>query len=165
MKKLIFIRHGKAEEQAIEFTDFERSLTKKGKTVSRKMALELRKKVNSPGTIITSPAFRALETAIIFAEEFEVDPGKIIMDNRIYYKMNFHSLPELLSLVGEDEETVTLVGHNPSFTEVPDILCKHGCDFMPKSGVIGISFNVMTWSEIRRNSGKIEYFLKPEKAL
>ncbi len=161
MKKIIFIRHGKAEEQVLEFTDFERSLTKKGKVISKKMAQELKKKVNSPGIIITSPAFRALETAIIFAGEFEIDPGKIIMDKRIYYNMNFQSLPGLFALVGEDEESVTLVGHNPSFSELPDILSKHGCDFMPKSGVICISFNVMTWSEIRRNSGKIDYFLKP----
>jgi phosphohistidine phosphatase len=165
MKKIILIRHGKAEVQPDEITDFERSLTRKGKVVSKLMAQEFRKKGNSPGVIITSPAFRALETAIIFAEEFEIDPGEIIMNNGIYYKMNFHMLPEILSLVGEDENTVTLVGHNPSFTEIADILCKDGCGFFPKSGIIGISFNVMTWSEIRRNCGKTDYFFKPENVI
>ena len=164
MKKIILIRHGKAEESTQEISDFDRSLTHKGKIVSRMVAEKLRKTENSIGTIITSPAFRALETAIIFAKEFEVDPENIIMSSAIYYKLNFQYLPEILTLIKEDVSSVTLVGHNPSFTEIANTLCKEGCDFMPKSGVIGISFNVMTWSEIRRNSGKMEYFLKPEKA-
>jgi len=164
MKKIILIRHGKAEDSKLEISDFERSLTQKGKIVSKMVAQKLGSKENSPGIIITSPAFRALETAIIFSKEFEIDPGEIIMSSIIYYKLNFQYLPEILSLVEEDESTVTLVGHNPSFTEIANTLCKEGCDFMPKSGVIGISFNVMTWSEIKRNSGKMEYFLKPEKA-
>ena len=36
---------------------------------------------------------------------------------------------------------------------------------MPKSGVAGISFDILTWPEIRQKSGKLEYFLKPEKDL
>ena len=165
MKKLIFIRHGKAEDPAPEISDFERSLTLKGKSISKLMARKLREKENSPGIMITSPAFRALETALIFAGGFGIEPENIIINSNLYYKMNFHYLPELLSLVSENDDTITLFGHNPSFTEIADSLCKEGCDFMPKCGVIGISFNVRTWSEIRRNSGKIEYFLKPEKGL
>ncbi|MCX6320725.1 MAG: histidine phosphatase family protein [Bacteroidia bacterium] len=165
MKKLIFIRHGKAEDPAPEISDFERSLTLKGKSISKLMARKLREKDNSPGIMITSPSFRALETAFIFAGEFGIEPEKIIINSTLYYKMNFHYLPEILSLVSEDTDIITLFGHNPSFSEISDSLCKGGCDFMPKCGVIGISFNIRTWSEIRQNTGKIEYFLKPEKVL
>ena len=90
MKKLIFVRHGKAEDPAPEISDFERSLTMKGKIISKLMAQKLREKENSPGIIITSPAFRALETAFIFAEEFGIEPEKIIINSKLYYKMNFH---------------------------------------------------------------------------
>ena len=165
MKKLIFIRHGRAEEPAPEISDFERSLTLKGKIISKLMALKLREKENSPGIMITSPAFRALETAFIFAGEFGIEPEKIIINRILYYKMNFHYLHEILSLVSEDTDSITLFGHNPSFTEISNSLCKEGCDFMPKCGVIGISFNIRIWSEIRPNTGKVEYFLKPEKLL
>jgi len=165
MKKLIFIRHGRAEDPAPEISDFERSLTLKGKIISKLMARKLREKENSPGIMITSPAFRALETAFIFAEEFGIEPENIIINSNLYYKMNFHSLQEFLSLVSEDDDTITMFGHNPSFTEITESLCKEGCDFMPKCGVISISFNIRTWSEIRHNTGKMEYFLKPEKVL
>ncbi|HEX7493501.1 MAG TPA: histidine phosphatase family protein [Bacteroidales bacterium] len=165
MKKLIFVRHGKAEDGSSEITDFERSLTLKGKVISRLMAHKLREKEKSPGVIITSPAFRALETALIFAGEFGINPDKIILNNNIYYKMSLQNLPAVLSVINEDSETVTLFGHNPSFSQIANSLSKDGCDSMPKSGIICISFNIMTWSDIGRNNGKTEYFLKPDDVL
>jgi len=165
MKKLIFIRHGRAEEPAPEISDFERSLTNKGKSISKLMARKLREKEINPGIIITSPAFRALETAIIFAREFSIDPEIIIMDNNLYYKMSFRYLTEILSLISNDNEIVTFFGHNPSFSEIADILCKQGCDYMPKSGIVCISLNIKGWTEIKQHQGKIEYYLKPENLL
>jgi phosphohistidine phosphatase len=162
MKRIILIRHGKAEEEASGISDFERSLTLKGKLVSQHMASRLSEKEKSLGTILTSPAFRALETALIFASEFGVDADKVIMRSEIYYKMNLQNLMSFLSGIDEEEELVTLFGHNPSFTQIANTLSREGCDMMPKSGVICISFRIMTWSDIGRNNGKTEYFLKPE---
>jgi phosphohistidine phosphatase len=165
MKKLIFVRHGRAEDPAPEISDFERSLTMKGKIIAKLMAQKLREKENSPFAIITSPAFRALETAIIFAEEFDIEPEKILLNSNLYYKMTFQYLPEILSLAGDNADSVALFGHNPSFTEIADSLCREGCDFIPKCGIIGISFNISTWSDMKRKTGKTDYYLKPEKVL
>ena len=164
MKKLIFVRHGRAEDPAAEIPDFERSLTIKGKLISSQIARELKEIENSPGIIITSPAFRALETAIIFTQAFGIQTEQIILNSTLYNKMNFNTLAEILSSMSEDSDSITFFGHNPSFTEIASLLCRGGCDFIPKSGVIGISFNVTKWQEIKRNTGKVEYFIKPEKA-
>ena len=99
MKKLIFVRHGKAEDAQSGISDLERSLTPKGKIISRLMAGKLREIVKSPVIIITSPAFRALETALIFAEEYEIAPEKIIINSNLYFKMNFQYLHDILSQV------------------------------------------------------------------
>ncbi|TAL66635.1 MAG: phosphohistidine phosphatase, partial [Bacteroidetes bacterium] len=128
MKKLIFIRHGRAEDPDPEISDFERSLTLKGKIISRQIARKLIEKEKSPGILITSPAFRAIETAFIFAEEFGIEYEKIIINSILYYKMNFPALTDILSLAGDDTDEITLFGHNPSFTDIPDKLCKGGCD-------------------------------------
>ena len=161
MKRIIFIRHAKAEEPTSEITDFERSLTMKGKIISKQMANLLMDKGAIPGVILTSPAFRAAETAIIFAEEYGIRTDSIILNDNIYYRMNFTNLPVLLSLVSEEVDTIAIVGHNPSLTEVADNLSREGCDFLPKCGIASIKFNVSTWSEVRRNSGRLEYLLKP----
>ena len=162
MKRLILVRHGKAEEEASGISDFERSLTLRGKIISRLMARRLSEKEESIGVILTSSAFRALETALIFAGEFGIDADKILMSNDMYYKMSLENLPSLLSVIREDADTITLFGHNPSFTQIANSLSREGCDPIPKSGIICISFKIPTWSDIGRNNGKIEYFLKPE---
>jgi phosphohistidine phosphatase len=165
MKKIIFIRHAKAEDSSSQITDFERSLTIKGKIISKMMARKLGEKENSHGIIISSPAFRALETAIIFANELSIDPEKILIKSSLYFKMNFHSLIASLSDVNEDQDTVMLFGHNPSFSDIANNLCKEGCEILPKCGIIGISFKISTWSEVKHNAGNMDYLLKPQKII
>ncbi len=165
MKKLIFVRHGKAEDPESGISDFERSLTLKGKIVSRIMAGKLKDKEKADIIMITSPAFRAFETALIFAGELGIDPEKIIMNSVIYYKMNMRHLDSVISTAGEKCNTIALFGHNPSFTDMANSLSAEGCDFIPKSGVVCITFKTDSWSGIKHKSGKMEYHLIPEKAL
>jgi phosphohistidine phosphatase len=161
MKKLIFVRHGKAEEPAEGISDLERSLTIKGKIMSGQVARDLRALEKSPGLIITSPAFRAIETALIFADEFGISAEEIKIVSSIYYKMNLPSLKKMLSAAGKKSDTITLFGHNPSFTTLADSLCREGCDFIPKCGVVGISFDIDAWLEIKPKSGQLEFNLRP----
>jgi phosphohistidine phosphatase len=165
MKKLIFVRHGRAEDQGEEISDFERSLTTKGKVISKLMAQKLKEKVKAPGIYISSPAFRALETAYIFGMEYRIAPEEIIVDSDLYYKMNYKYLVKILSNVSDKIDSIILFGHNPAFSEIANSLCSEGCDIMPKCAIAGISFNATKWSEIKHKTGKLEYFLKPDKVL
>jgi phosphohistidine phosphatase len=165
MKKLIFIRHGKAEEISSEITDFDRSLTLRGKHICRLMARKMKEVESSPGLLISSPAFRAIETARIFASEYGIKPEKTIMHSKLYHNMNVEYLTELLSHMNDENDSVALFGHNPSFTTIADSLCSEGCDFLPKCGIIAIKFNISKWSELKSGTGKTEYYLKPDQVL
>ena len=161
MKKLIFVRHSKAEEPTLAISDFERSLTTKGKSLANSMALRLKEKENTLGIIVSSPAFRAIETALIFAGVFRIPSEEILFAGNIYYKLNMKTLQEDLSRIREDVDTVTMFGHNPSFTELANELSREGCNFIQKCGIVVITFKVSTWSELTRNNGDIDYHLKP----
>ena len=163
MKQLIFIRHGRAEEQEAGITDFERSLTIRGKAICREMAERFKEKENDPGLFITSPAFRALETAYIFALEFGMMHEQIRINSNLYFRADMKHFMELLKTVSDDVDTITLFGHNPSITEIPDRLCRDGCEFLTKASIACISFPIRTWSELKSDSGKLEYLLKPIK--
>jgi len=165
MKKLIFVRHGRAEEPDSSITDYERSLTIKGKTVSEQMALILKEKEKLPAVLVTSPAFRAYETALIFARVMGYDPDKIILKNTLYTHGNLKSFAEILDEISDDFDCVIFFGHNPSFTEIPDRLSRSGIDFVPKTGIVGLSFRIDTWKGLLREKGNIDYFLKPDKKL
>lgn len=163
MKKLIFVRHGRAEEPDSSITDYERSLTIRGKTVSEEMALILKEKEKLPAVLVTSPAFRAYETALIFARVLGYDPDKIILKNTLYSHASLKSFAEILDEISDDIDCVIFFGHNPSFTEIPDRLSRSGIDFVPKSGIVGLSFRADTWKGLLREKGNIDYFLKPDK--
>jgi phosphohistidine phosphatase len=162
MKKLIFVRHGRAEEQS-DLTDFERSLTTRGKIISAHMASLLSLKEQDPCLFITSPAFRAYETAMIFARELNASTENVILNDDLYHRATLKSLAEILETVDDKIDNIILFGHNPAFTEIPDRLSKEGCDFLPKSGVVCLAFRTDTWKGIVHGKGKIEYFLKPDK--
>ena len=161
MKKLIFIRHSKAEDASFDFSDFERSLTSKGKYVANAMALRLKEKEQSIGAVVSSPAFRAVETALIFSGIYRKPSNSIMLDDNIYYRFNFQALSEILSKVKEEENTVTLFGHNPSFTELAFALSAGECNYMPKCGIVTITFGVNSWRDINQNGGNVVYQLKP----
>jgi phosphohistidine phosphatase len=163
MKKLIFVRHAKAEEETPGLSDFERSLTSSGKRVSKQMAEIFHKREGSPGLIITSPAFRALETALIFAGITSTSYDKIILRNNLYFGTNLDKLMRVLTTIDDDVKTITLFGHNPSFTDLPDALSRNGCGPVPKTGIVCLSFDIEKWTEVSKRGGKLEYFLKPEK--
>jgi phosphohistidine phosphatase len=165
MKKIVFVRHGRAENLSSEITDFERSLTIKGKAISRFMANRFREKEKDPGLLFTSPAFRALETAFIFASVFGIRSEKIRIESNLYYNASLNTLFEILNGISEEPDIITLFGHNPSFTEMPDRLCREGCEFLTKTSIVCISFQTKIWSGIRPDSGRVEYFLKPDKTV
>lgn len=162
MKKVIFVRHARAEEDS-SFPDFERSLTTNGKTISEKMARKFIEKEKSKPIFITSPAFRAYETALVFARIMKYDPDRIILRNSIYAGPDLNALGRILDELDDTAESVVLFGHNPSFTELADRLSKNGCDFMPKTGIVCLAFKTETWKGIVRERGTIEYFMKPDK--
>jgi phosphohistidine phosphatase len=163
MKKLIFIRHGRAEDPANGISDFERSLTIKGKVIANSMADILHERDDSKGLIISSPAFRALETALIFAQKLGNKSEEIQLYSNIYYSMNFMFLSEILKKTSNDTNKILLFGHNPSLTEMADRLSREGCEFMSKCAIASIAFNINTWNEVKPGIGKLEYFLKPDK--
>jgi phosphohistidine phosphatase len=165
MKKIILVRHGRAEDDSPDFPDFERSLTLKGKNVSRLVARKLKETVKDLGVIISSPAFRAIETALIFAGEFGVKAETIVVNSDLYYLNDEKSFTEILKKIDEDATTITLFGHNPSFTELASHFCIEACDVIPKSGIVCLSFKAKTWSEVKPNTGNPDLILKPKKIL
>jgi len=164
-RKLIFIRHGKAEDQIPEIPDFERSLTAKGKHHSRLMAQIMKSREKEPGRVRTSPAFRAIETALIFCREYDVSPGKIEICPDLYFNLEPGDFKSFIGSQDDKSHTITLFGHNPLMTEMASFFAANEPDELPKTGILCLSFKVGSWSEIEPESGVTEYFLKPKSLL
>jgi phosphohistidine phosphatase len=165
MKKLIFIRHGKAEDQVADITDFERSLTIRGKSQSKLMAQLLRSHEKDLGLMITSPAFRAIETAIIFGKEFGLSPDTMQISSDLYFNLEPRAYISFFSSRSENTDTITLFGHNFLISEMAAFFAMDETEVLPKSGVLCLTFEAESWSSLKKASGKTEYFLTPKSHL
>ena len=84
------------------------------------MAAWFRRQGFEPGRILSSPALRARETALLLARELEVRKSAVAFDDDIYEA----DLETLLRVVGgRSEPTLFLVGHNPGLDELLCHLC------------------------------------------
>lgn len=164
-RKLIFIRHSKAEEQLPGMSDFERSLTATGKHHSRLMAQILKAKKEDPGKVITSPAFRAIETALIFCREYDISPDTIQISSELYSGLEQEDFIPFIGKQDDNVQTLTLFGHNPLITEMAAFFASDEPDVLPKTGIFCVSFEAASWSDIGPESGLTQYFLTPKSHL
>jgi len=137
MKRLFIIRHGKAEDH--DQSDFERSLTKKGKRVSREVAKSLYNDGYQIDNFITSPGFRSLETCIIFADEFGYNVEDIIINSDLYFNVTTNEYQNIFDQC-PGSDNIAIVGHNPFLSFLVHHLTGKIVN-MIKSGVSVIEFN------------------------
>lgn len=160
-RKLIFIRHSKAEEHTAAIPDFERSLTMKGKVFSRQMAEIMMSKGEDPGRIISSPAFRALETAIIFCREYGLSEAEIKLVPELYNGLSEEEFLPLIRKQDDKDHTITFFGHNPLITEMAAYFAADEPGSLAKTGIYCLAFDAASWSEVVPESGRTLYYLTP----
>jgi phosphohistidine phosphatase len=163
MKRIIIVRHAKTEEIYDGITDFERMLLKRGKKDAEKISNILKKNGFIPDLMISSPAIRAKQTALIFAKEFGIPENNILIKDFLYGP---YTTAEFLKPINEADEkisTIMLFGHNPNFAHMIFRLTKSFSAHLPTSAAAGIDFEAKTWKEIEAGKGKLIFFEYPKK--
>lgn len=154
-KTLYIARHAKSSWEDMSLSDFERPLNKRGKRDAPFMAELLKDKDINPELILSSPAKRAKKTAKHYHETLG---GKLQFDEDIYEASSM----TLLTLVQEaftHYNSVMIVGHNPGFTSLNDMLSDKPIFNIPTAGVVGILFE----DEVAPQKGKQLFFEYPKK--
>jgi phosphohistidine phosphatase len=145
-RKLFIIRHGKSSWDAI-VDDLDRPLTERGVKNSYEMAERLGEKGLIPEAVYSSPANRALHTAIIMSRVWKLPEDRIHICRDLY-------LPEPEDIAGTvfglpDELTsVAVVGHNPGFTEFANRFMKRPVDNVPTAGVVVVTLQIDSWNDL-----------------
>jgi phosphohistidine phosphatase len=160
MKRVIIVRHAKAVPYGYD-DDFTRDLTDRGVNDANRIGTELKKLGISPDTIISSPANRALQTALIFAENMDFDKKMIVEIENIYHGLTTSGFLGLIQQLPEDTKTVFFFGHNPSFQYFVNNLLERFNDDMPTCSTIAIDFNVDSWKKVEARTGKKAFQLIP----
>jgi phosphohistidine phosphatase len=159
MRTLYVLRHAKSDWNDASLTDFERPLNERGVHAARKMGAFMQQRGIVPDLIISSPARRARETAQIVKDAAGI-AAEIHFEPRIY-EASVGDLMEIVSQVENDCEKLLIVGHNPGFEQLVEILSGE-LQTMPTAALAEIELPIENWSETMRG-GKLENLFKPKE--
>jgi phosphohistidine phosphatase len=161
MKTIYFIRHAKSD-WSVECDDFDRNLNERGEKNALFMAERLKKYQVSPDIIVSSPAKRALTTAKIIAERLKLPKKSLTTDQKLYLTPPKTYL-EIIRQIDDKYDTVFIIGHNPTITEICESLSGVNIGNIPTCGIFCIEFCTETFSAISANEGKKIFFDFPKK--
>jgi phosphohistidine phosphatase len=163
MKTLLFIRHAKSSWSDGTLSDFERPLNDRGKQDAPVMASRLKNKDVNIDAFVSSPAKRALSTAILFAETYNVKKKNIITYPELY-----HAEPEIFTNViaslDNNFASVAIFSHNPSITFFINGLTNVHVDDMPTCAVFAVKTAITEWKEFVSAEKSFWFFDYPKNS-
>ncbi len=121
MKRLTLVRHAHAKVGVAPLTDFERPLSRRGKSEAKSTAASLRAAKLVPDLLISSPAKRALQTAQIIAQELQLPERQVRRDEALYLAEPAAIL-QVIHATGPRIGHLMIVGHNPGISVTADAL-------------------------------------------
>ena len=101
------------------------------------MSLLLQQKQIVPDLIISSPAVRAISTALIFSRTLGYDPARILLNNDLY-QTTVKDYNRCIGAIGDQYRRVMLFGHNPVITDCLNGIGNKFIEDMPICGIAGI---------------------------
>ena len=110
MRKLILMRHAKAEAKAPSGDDFDRALTERGRADAVLMGKVLAQAGMTPDLALVSAAERTRNTWAGLAESF---PNAEARFDRKLYNAASGTIHAVVEAAAEEADTILIVGHNP----------------------------------------------------
>ena len=163
-KVLTIVRHGKSDWSFNGLADFDRPLKARAYTDGYKMASKLKKMDPLPDLMLSSPANRALYTAMIYNRVLFGEFQRLQITEDLYLSGPRLILNKIRAL--EDAvQHVAIFGHNPGFTELANQFLPEYLDNIPTSGFVRLTFNTSKWSEISEKNLTGHIFEYPKKDL
>ena len=130
MQQLIFLRHAKADWSVGDGTDFSRPLTPRGERESPVIASALKPYLAGRISCLCSPAMRTRQTLDIGAPYWpDIKP--------VYKESLYHAtvgiLLDTIEKTEKTADTLLIIGHNPSFSQLSRALSPQSPSHMPTS--------------------------------
>ena len=146
MKNIIFLRHSKSSWD-YNVSDINRPLNEIGISKIKKISSSSKEEFSSVEIFFSSPANRAIHTAIILARELSHDLNKIqIVEN--LYTFSSKEVFEFIKIIDDKYSNVAIVGHNPAYTEIANYFSDKRIDNLPTSRWFSVKFDTNYWADI-----------------
>jgi phosphohistidine phosphatase len=161
MKTLYLMRHAKSSWDFTDLSDHDRPLNNRGRKDAPAMGRELAAREISVDLILSSSAVRALSTATLVAKELEYDVDKIAVEEEVY-KADKRQLLEIIKNIPNQFDKVLLLGHNPTMTDLVNLLSPELIPDLPTAGIVALRFACTTWREVSKDYATFQFFDAPK---
>lgn len=162
MKELVLVRHAKSDRENHELHDIDRPLNARGYADAYRMSAWFKANGKMPNRVLSSPATRALSTALIFARSLNIGEAQVVLEPEIY-EASAEDLLRVLRRQPAKAEYMLMFGHNPGFTELCNRLSGHSrIDNLPTCGLMAFQFPVKDWKDLRIGLGQLSYYQFPK---
>jgi phosphohistidine phosphatase len=146
-KTLHVVRHAKSAWDDEGVADIDRSLKPKGIRNAYEISRRLKLQQFSPDKMVSSPANRALHTAVIFARAFDY-PLKQLEVNKVFYESSVEKIMDYIRKTSDKHDSLMIFGHNPEFSDLVNVFTADTIDNIPTSGVVTLRFKTESWKNI-----------------
>ena len=146
MKRLHLIRHAKSAWDHRSIIDIERPLNKRGKNATKIMAPAIYDAGCRFETVYASPAVRAQETIKRIAAQLPDQSIEWKTDDDLY-TFNADDLLNWCKTIPQDQDDVTIVGHNPAITNLVNRLSNTHILNVPTCGYIQLEISG-AWADL-----------------
>lgn len=164
MRTLFLIRHAKSSWDNPGLRDFNRPLNDRGLHDAPEMAQMLAKKGIRPDLLVSSPAKRALSTALFFAKALGVEEEAVVQEQSLYEAAPADVL-RIINRLPDDARTVMLFGHNPTLTDVANRFAEDFIDNIPTCGIVQIESDAGSWKAFDMSNAFVKACLFPKDVL
>jgi len=147
------MRHAKSSRENPNLKDIERPLLPKGERRAMVISEKLGMNGITPDMILCSPAIRARETARIVVESLGLSNERIQIENDIYFG-SITDMIDLLKTLPEDVESVVMVGHNPTITELCNRFNTFQIENLTTAGLVAFGFEADSWEHLSYGNAK-----------
>ena len=160
MKILYLFRHAKSSWSFDDLSDQERPLNDRGRDDAPAMGRALGKRRICPDLVMSSPAVRAMSTAVLIARELQYPSDKISINTGIY-GADVDDLLTIIHALPDSAASVLLVGHNPTITETANALSPSAMSEMPTAAVVCLHFECDKWEEVSKLNAEFYFYDYP----
>ena len=160
MKTLYLLRHAKSSWNFNELSDQERPLNDRGRDDAPAMGKALAKRHIRPDLVVSSPAVRAMSTAVLVAREMQYPHDKIVVEPGIY-GADVEGLLAVIHSLPDSAGSALLVGHNPTITETANELSPSSLNEMPTAAVVCLRFACDHWAEVSKGNAEFYFYDYP----
>ncbi len=151
MKKLYFLRHGKAAAQKIGQSDKERPVVKFAYTQLEKLKIALKDTDFNPDSVLCSTATRTEQTVFLMQEAGLLAKATINFEKSLYNAPLTTVLAEI-SKTDDAVQSLLVVGHNPAVAEAVQRFQREKLLIsFPTFSLAGFSVETTSWGLIENS--------------